>query len=305
MNARTERRILAVCEARGVLRTSEAKDIGIDRGTLKRAADAGVIHRVGRGKYVAADTPAESLQAQASAVGDDAVLGYRGAAAYYGLDAIDKRALEWIVPHAGSRPRGLPANLHQRRRFDDLQIVNINGLYVTSVCQTLADLGAVVDADIVERVAESALRMNLVDELVLRDFANLFVFSRHGGPTLRAVLDRRPIGAKPTGSDIETRLLQVYRAGGVPTPQRQWAVYDKEGTLMGYVDCGFPPLRFGTEVDGFESHGTPAGLQYDRNRQNRIEDTGFSLRRFTFADVARRHRYVCTETLRGLALARM
>src|SRR5205807_9959767 len=36
--------------------------------------------------------------------------------------------------------------------------------------------------------------------------------------------------------------------------------------------------------------------QYDTNRQNRITDAGYDLRRFTYDDVTRRPAYVCRET---------
>src|SRR5438105_3022064 len=86
----------------------------------------------------------------------------------------------------------------------------------------------------------------------------------------------RSPGAPPTGSDPETVCLQVYRRGGVPTPTRQWEVHTADGTLVGTLDFGFPPFRFGTEVDGLETHG-PDRLQFDLSRQNRIEDEGVSL----------------------------
>jgi hypothetical protein len=278
--------------------------VGIHRTTLARAAEAGILRRVGRGRYVDGEIVVAAIRSATAEVSRHAVVAYDGAAAYYGLDAIPPDAMRWIVPHNGSRPRGTHKGLvRRRRRFEDIEIVERDGLLVTSVRQTLADLAAMYDVDVVERALESALRLDLADELALRDFAYLFVYARHGGPALRAVLDRRPHGAPPTDSDIETRLIQVYRRGGVPTPQRQWPIYGPDGSIIARADCGFPPLAFGTEVDGFESHGTPDGLQYDLNRQNRVLDTGFTLRRFTYDDVDRRHRYVCTETLKGLAMA--
>src|SRR3954470_21392554 len=156
------------------------------------------------------------------------IIGYRAAAWTYMLDGIDQLQLEYAIPH-GARPRA-PFD-HQRRRIDDIAIADVDGVPITSVSQTLVDLCAVVDLDIVERAAESALRMELVDELQLRDFANLWAFARHGGPGLREVLDRRPIGARPTGSDLETRYLQTIRLEGIGPPERQWRVVDKNGLL--------------------------------------------------------------------------
>jgi very-short-patch-repair endonuclease len=228
------------------------------------------------------------------------IVGYRAAAWIYRLDGIPLLQPEFSVPH-GAWHRG-PYD-HQRRRIDDLELADVDGLLCTSIRQTLVDLCAVVDLDIVERAAESALRQRLVAELALRDFANLWAFSRHGAPGLREVLDRRPIGAPPTGSDLETCYLQVIRLAGIDPPQRQWPVFDARGELVAIADCGFPPRQFVVETDGLETHKTREQQQYDLNRQNRISDAGYYFRRFTYSDVMQRPRHVCQETRRGLLAA--
>jgi len=229
------------------------------------------------------------------------IIGYRAAAWLYRLDAIPVLEPEFAVPH-GVWLRG-PFD-HQRRRIDDLEIVEIDGMLVTSVRQTLADLCAVVDLDIVERAAESALRRSLVDELALREFADTLALNRHGAPGLREVLRRRSHGEPPTGSDLETQCVQVWRRGRVPRPQRQWPVIDRDGQLVAITDFGFYPRLFVVENDGLATHGkTKEQQQYDLNRQNRINDAGYDLRRFTHDDVIWRPAYVCRETLLGLNAA--
>src|SRR5437588_1985807 len=179
-------------------------------------------------------------------------IGYRAAAWLYRLDGIDELEPEFAIPH-GTWRRG-PFD-HQRRRIDDLEFAEIDGVLVTSVRQTLVDLCAVVDLDIVERAAESALRRRLVDELALRDFADTWALNRHGAPGLRDVLRRRSHGEPPTGSDLETQCVQVWRRGRVPRPQRQWPVIDRDGQLVAITDFGFYPRLFVVENDGLATHG--------------------------------------------------
>jgi len=230
------------------------------------------------------------------------IIADRAAAWLYGLDGVPELEPEFWIPH-GTWRRG-PFD-HQRRRIDDLEIVEIDGVLVTSVRQTLADMCAVADLDIVERAAESALRRNLVDELALRDFADTWATYRHGAPGLREVLRRRRHGEAPTGSDLETLNLQAWRVDRrVPRPERQWPVLDRDGEVAAIADFGFPPRLFVVEDDGLETHGkTKEQQQYDLNRQNRISDAGHHFRRFTHADVTRRPKHVCRETLRGLMAA--
>jgi putative AbiEi antitoxin of type IV toxin-antitoxin system len=300
MYVETQTRILAALDANaGLLTPGLAEPLGISRVTLRRAADAGILLRRSRGVYTRPEDTVPAAALVAAGLPDPAVLSHRGAAANYELDGVAPGCLEWSIPH--TRRTSMPG-VHQRRRFKDLDVVERNGLLVTSLPQTLGDLGAVVGVDIVERAVESALRRALTTEEELHAFAAHRHCHRQGGPTLRAALARRPRGAKPTGSDVETICLQVYRAGGVPNPTRQFEIWDGD-LFVGAVDFHFWPVRFGTEVDGLDSHGSQNAFQYDLNRANRIGDMGHLLRRFTYWDVVRRPTYVCRETLRGLQLA--
>lgn len=300
MNTQTATKVMAALNHHGGLLTvASAKEEGIDKVTLKRAADAGVVHHSARNRYTAVDAPPRLLAFRGALLAQEATLGYDGAAHFWGLDAFEEMTLKWCIPHGG---RATLPNVRRRRRFDELEIVEANGVRVTSVAQTLLDIAAENDADRVERALESALRKGLAVDAALRDFATHQAISRPGVRTLRAVLGRRPVGARPTGSDLETLCLQLYRRDGL-LPARQWEVLDEDGNLVGFGDFGFPPKAFISEVDGLESHDVE-NRQYDYNRQARMEDLGYMFRRFTRADVLWRPRYVCGSTRRGLAIAR-
>lgn len=299
MNTDTVAKVLAALAANDdVLTIGTAKRAGIDRVVLKRAADAGVILRAARGKYASIDAPPRRLQFKGIQLGCDAVLSYRGGLYFWGLDGIDELTLEWSIPHTTRSSIGL---VHRRRRFDELEVVEKAGILVTSVRQTLLDVADTCDADVVERALECALRKGLVEDAEMRDFANAQPYAR-GGPTLRAVLARRRAGSRPTGSDLETLCLQLYRRGGLH-PERQWEVRAEDGSVLGFGDFGFPPKAFISEVDGLATHGSDAA-QYDYGRQARIEDLGYTFRRFTRADIVYRPKYVCDVTRRGIARAR-
>jgi len=300
VNTDTVARVLAaLAEENGLLTVTAANRKGIGRKTLTRAADEGVLRRAARGKYIAPTAPTRALLFRGAEMGGEGALSHRGGAYYWGLDGVDQLILEWSVPHNSRRTGPL---VHRRRRFEDLDIVERGGVMVTSVMQTLADAGAVCDADVVERMVESALRKGLTTDEALRAFVASRVRSRHGTPTLRAVLDRREPGERPTGSDIETICLQVYRRAGL-APRRQWRVDGADGELVGFGDFGFPPKAFISELDGLASHDLE-NRQYDYDRQRRIEDLGYTFRRFTREDVLWRPKYLCDATRRGLVIAR-
>jgi hypothetical protein len=301
MNLRTQAKILGAIDANnGVLTPSEAERFGIHRPQLTEARNIGVIDRPLRGVYTRPGVRLSPARLGAARLGPPAVLSHRGAADAYGLDAVPSGILEWSVPHARHKPA---PNVYLRRSFGSLDVVERDGLLVTSITQTLCDLGTVIDVDALERAAESALRMELTTDAALRAFATGPGRHMHGVSALREVLERRWPWERPTGSDIGTILLQVYRHGGVERPIREFEIWQGD-VLVARPDCHWYPIPFGTEVDGFASHGTKPALQYDLNRSNRIGDARHFERRFTFEDVTRRQRYVCDETLRGLAIAR-
>lgn len=301
MNLRTQARILAAIDAsNGVLTPKLAGRFGIDRVLLTEARNLGVIERPRRGVYTRPGVDLTPARLGAASLGEPAILSHRGAGGEYGLDAIPAGVLEWSVPHT----RRKQANgTYLRRNFDSLPVVERDGLLMTTIEQTLCDLGSVIDVDSLERATESALRMELTTDASVRAFVAGPGKHVQGVAALREVLRRRWPWERPTGSDIGTILLQVYRHGGVERPIRELEIWDGD-VLVARPDCHWYPIPFGTEVDGFESHGTKPALQYDLNRSNRIGDARHLERRFTYEDVMHRHRYVCDETLRGLAIAR-
>lgn len=179
MDTTTHARILAAIDTHGGrLTTADALAIGIHKVTLKRASDEGLVDRLARGVYGRPGDGTASLVAAAADAGKAAVLAYRGGATFYQLDAVARVSFEWCVPHG--RPTRNPM-VHGRRRFDEIAIVEIGGIWVTTIEQTLVDLASFEHPDIVERAVESAIRMKLTTDRALREFANVDAVSRGGG----------------------------------------------------------------------------------------------------------------------------
>jgi len=297
MDTTTHARILAAIDLHnGRLTTADALEVGIHKVTLKRASDEGLVDRLSHGVYGRPGDGTPPLIAAAAEAGKEAVLSYRGASTFYKLDAVEPVSFEWCVPHG--RPTRSPM-VHGRRRFDEMAVVEIGGVRVTTIEQTLVDIASFEHPDIVERAVESALRMKLTTDRALREFATVDAVSRQGAPRLRAVLLRRPVDSPPTGSDVETICLQRYRKRGVPDPVRQYAIV-VDGVIIAIADFGWPPWPFVVEIDGFETHGTPSALENDLNRQNNISDTKIAFRRFGYRAVMYHPGYVCQATMRGL-----
>jgi very-short-patch-repair endonuclease len=299
MNLESVTRIVAALNQNGgPLTVKAANQAGISKTALQRGVAAGVITRTARGKYVAPGTASRELAFKGAYIAQDGVLSFKGAWSYWGLDGIDDFVLEWSIPHHG---RASLPHVYRRRVYEQLEIVERDGIVVTSVRQTLLDIAARFDIDLVERAYESALRKGYIDDIEMRAWV-----AEHGGwqgaPVLRAVQARRRPGERPTGSDDETILLQHLRRAGI-VAVRQWEVVGADGRLIGFGDFGHPPKACITEIDGLASHDL-AQRQSDYDRQGRIEDEGYLVRRLTHEDVRYRPKYAVDRVRRGIALAR-
>lgn len=149
-------------------------------------------------------------------------------------------------------------------------MVEREGIPCTDPTRTLIDLGAVVVDDILERALEDALRRGLTSVSRLRWRGRQLARPGRAGPAaLRRVLERRPQGAPPTESDLETQFLQCLRAAGVREPVRQHRLQLTDGTMV-RLDDAYPEELLFVELDGWASHVSRTAFRQDRRRQNQV-----------------------------------
>jgi hypothetical protein len=228
-----------------------------------------------------------------------AVASHRAAGAAWVLDAIEPGTTELLIPPALDLRRPL---VHRTEDLLPFEIVERKGLRVTDPTRTLCDLGAVVDLDTLERATESALRRGLtsIPRLTWRS-TSLARQGKAGPPALRAVLARRPGGAAPTESDLETRYLQCLRAHGVPQPIRQFPVDLPDGTRV-RLDGAWPDAMVFVELDGWDKHRSRPAFVHDRRRQNRVVVAlGWRPLRYVWEDVVGDPAATAAETYAALA----
>jgi very-short-patch-repair endonuclease len=87
--------------------------------------------------------------------------------------------------------------------------------------------------------------------------------------------------ARPDGL-LEPRFARLVRRFGLPEPVFQHPV----GSYR--VDFAWPAVLLAAEVDGYAAHGGRHQFQRDRDRQNALVAQGWTVLRFTWADVVRR-----------------
>jgi hypothetical protein len=225
--------------------------------------------RVERGVYAEGPEPASRLdQQRARVLASGGIASGALAGVLHGLDGVvvDERPL--------------------RRRIL-LRHVVLDGVPCADPLQTLVDLADLLGDDGWEQALESALRRRLVavDELVA-ELPALGSARVPGTGRIRRVLARRPSGAPPTESLLETLMVQLCRTvPGLPVPTRQFEVVDRYGSFVARVDLCWPDLGLFVELDGQQHRDQPL---YDARRETAVvAATGWLPGRFTWHEVTR------------------
>jgi hypothetical protein len=81
---------------------------------------------------------------------------------------------------------------------------------------------------------------------------------------------------------METRLRWLLIKAGLPVPEVQTDLYDRDGELIGHADLYYPSAHLVIEFDGGNHRDRLVG---DDRRQNAILAAGYQMLRFTSADV--------------------
>ncbi len=232
---------------RRMFTTADTLADGLTASALRWGEGRGRWRRVRQGVYVEGpEAPTAFERALADVVATDGVATGGLAATLLGLDGVE-----------------LEGRCVRRRRLPDARVLDVDGHRCTDGLQTLVDLAAGVDDLIWEQALESALRKRLVTVPDLEGALPGLGRSRVPGTVrMRRVLERRPAGAPPTGSLLETLMLQLARTvPGLGEPVRQLRI----GPW--FLDLSWPAIGMFTELDGEQHLGQPV---YDARRETAI-----------------------------------
>jgi len=272
----------------GVVSIGQLFDLGFSADAIKHRVAAGVLWPVHRGVY-AVGRPSLSRHGRWMAAvlscGSTAALSHRSAAALWQIADVEG-AIEVATTAPGGRRRpGLV--VHRRRRLD---VVERDGIPVTTIVTTLLDLAQVLPPGRVETALNEADRQDLIDIESLRETLDRSTGKR-GVRVLRMLVGDH----RPTDSWLERRFLRLVTDAGLPRPLTQQVVNGFR------VDFWWPQFRLVVETDGLRYHRTPAQQTRDRERDQAHVAAGLTVLRFTYeqirADPAR-----VVATLRAVAL---
>jgi very-short-patch-repair endonuclease len=120
-----------------------------------------------------------------------------------------------------------------------------------------------------------------------------------GNGVLRRVSRGLLAGAEAESERLLHRLLRRHQVGGW-SPNYPVVV---AGVVRARIDAAFVEHRIAIEVDGYAYHSKDGAFQQDRTRQNLLMLLGWTVLRFTWADLSERPEYV-VRTIRAALMAR-
>lgn len=242
----------------GVVSAGQLRTARLGRQAVYRRVQAGRLHRLHRGVYAVGHKRLSfeaRCMAAALAVGAEAVVSHRSAAAVWGMLRPHSGPIEVTVPGDGGRRRRRGITIHRSSSLIAAFATRRNGFAVTKPARTLRDLHRTVPQPVFRRAVRRALDLRLISDSDLKGGADL------------------------TRSELERLFLSLCRRHRLPQPEVNARVGPYE------VDFLWRDRRLIVETDGFRHHASRSAFESDRGRDADMQRRGFRVLRFTYRQV--------------------
>jgi hypothetical protein len=236
--------------------------------------------RLGPGIYIRrgrTPDPLDLLTAVADRLPPEAAFSGETAAWLDGLELDPISPIDVTLPRGSTVSSRVGLRIH-RCALRPIDVTVRQGLRTTATPRTLADLARRLSLEEAVAVIDMALHAERVD------FAGAAAYvadhpRARGIARLRAALELADGRAE---SRMESLLRVLLVRSGLPRPESQADLFDSEGNQFARADLYYPAARLVIEFDGA---GHRDNLTYDLRRQNQLLRAGYTLLRFTAADV--------------------
>jgi very-short-patch-repair endonuclease len=273
---------------------AQAKAAGVSRHVLDRLTNAGILRKPIRGVFLATEL-GDSLALRAACLRlvapPDAVIVDRHAGWLYGAtmvlrpnEHLELRPVTMFLPGGRGRLRN-PLSDSGERTFAPGDVIEVEGLRVTSPLRTACDLGRVRWPDQAIAALDAMLRLGAFskDELLAE-------ITRFRGmrwvTTLRAIAVLADGRSESPGESV-LRLRCIECLLDLEPQVEVWL----GGVLVARLDLADLELMLAVEYDGAEWHSSPEQREHDRERRTDLsENHGWLIRPFTKDEVFGRAR---------------
>jgi very-short-patch-repair endonuclease len=262
----------------GLVTRSQLDEAGLEKATVRHLVRLGALTRVRRGVYQVCGiepTWRGAVLAAVLAAGEGVVASHRTAAALW-LLVEPEAGLEVTSPHY----RRLEGVTCHRHLLDPRETTTVDRIPVTTIERTLLDLAESTDARSLGKAIDSALRRQLtsVRRLAAAESRRPRAGRRRSAPFVEA-LAARGLAYHPGANGWELRMDRLWDALGLPEARRQHRVHAGGRTYR--VDRAILSSRIAVEWNGFATHGTRSGFEYDTQRKAHLSQAGWYVLEFT------------------------
>jgi very-short-patch-repair endonuclease len=271
----------------GLVAKFHLPSIGCDSDHWWRARRSGRWLPFGDRVLRSAASPASVQQRVLACVLDaspGAVLHRRSALAWLGMRGFDLAFVEVARSRGTSGARPQLAHLHELRDIRPQDILVVRGVVTETALRAIWAEAALfapkprreIGIERIGNLLDAAHRLRLVTWSGLHESVDdLRQRGRAGTVIMRELAARRPIGASPTESNLETRFEKVLIAANRRVMRRQQVVGGHEPIgRCDFVDDDLPLIA---EINSLTFHTTPTDRIADERRYQALLDAGFSI----------------------------
>ena len=288
-----------VCAAQdGVASRAQLMGCGLSGSAVDRLVASGAVRVVSRGVFVARGAPLTyRARLWCGVLATGGALGFGTAAHLWGIEPSEPRRIELIVDP--NRRLAIPDGVRLHRVFVPKKALqHRDGLPTTTMIWTVLDhLGRLPHPDAC-RLADRALQRRWIttSDIArrLRDYPG-----RRGNTELRRIAAQAGDGA---AAESERILHRILATAGINDWVANYPVWHG-GALVAVVDIALVGRKVAIEADGWAFHSDVERFQRDRQRQNALSGLGWTVLRFTWADLTERPSYVARTVRRQLMIA--
>ena len=276
MTSGPDRDLLALASRQGgVVGFEQAVGAGLSQAGVTRRLGSREWERVQPRAYRLVALPADRLGGMWAAIlsAPVAVVSGRSAAWCHGLLDELPPAAEVVLPRACSRRlvgvRSTRSDLHRRDRTVRRRLPVVGCALAVLQCLSVAGRDG---PELLDRAFQQGLGYGELAAALER------WRGRRGVAAVDTLMAAAADGAASTSERVAHDLLRAAGIGG-------WRPNHPVGRAM--VDIAFPEQKVAVEVDGWAWHHTRDRFERDRVRQNVLVLAGWTVLRFTWADLAR------------------
>lgn len=206
-----------------------------------------------------------------------------------------------VTVHSSTTHRFPGVTVHRTGDLLPHHTVRVDGLRSTNVMRTVTDLAANLTHGQLGALVEDLVLAGRLDPLAFAAFAEtLCRRGKSGSANVTHVIEARLRSGAPSATALERLGLEVLRAQGVPEPVLEypapWADDER-------IDAAYPPQLMGIEWDSKTWHSARAHFENDRRRDRLAALAGWTVVRYTWADLTERPSEV-GDQVRALLAAR-